>query len=128
MQFSKILKNVLPYFFSANFSKSSSAFTAFACSLPEKKVIVVRQEETKPFISQVMNFLKLKILWRQVNSFINCHINKTTAVFKSHINIRLYEHLLRLSSPLLDTQTQLTSFLNLNSHLERKIMLGNMII
>lgn len=43
------------------FSKSSSAFTAFACSVPEKKVIVVRQEEIKPFISQVTN-LKLKIL------------------------------------------------------------------
>lgn len=47
------------------FSKSGSAFTAFACSFPEKTVILVRQEEIKPFISEVMNFLKLKILWKE---------------------------------------------------------------
>jgi len=52
-------------FFCKLFSKSSSAFTAFACSLREKKVIVVRQEEIKSFVRQVMNFLKLKVLRKQ---------------------------------------------------------------
>lgn len=75
-----------------NFPQNSSAFTAFASSLPEEKVILVSQEEIKPFKSPVMN-----LPWRQVNPFLNCCTNKTTAALESHVNRRLYKHQLRLA-------------------------------
>lgn len=87
-----------------NFSKSSSAFTAFACSLPEEKCNCSEKGGNKAIHKSSDELLKAANILkrRQVNPFLNCCINKTTTVIKSHVNIRLYEHQLRLSSPLLD--------------------------
>lgn len=59
--FLKSSKMLYRIFSLQNFPQNSSAFTAFASSLPEEKVILVSQEEIKPFKSPVMNFLELKI-------------------------------------------------------------------
>lgn len=94
VQFSKILKDVLPYFFSTNFFQKYlclyclcmlSRWEKSNCSETEGNTSMHKSSDE---LLKAENTLKRS----QVNPFVNYCINKITTVFKSHVNIRLYEH------------------------------------